>query len=217
MAITFVQGKGNSPGGPQTFASPVTAGNLLVAAVVGYDGATYPVLPSMSDNINGATWTKASQAGNAAAGTISIYYKLSAGAGSTTVSFGNEMYAAWVAEFSGGTFATDGANGASYTSNATYVTPTLITSAADVVIAASVIEQAGGFSAGTIFTSLPATNDGGCAAGYYLQPSAGSISASFTQSPAGDAGAAIAAFTIGGGPPPATTPSPALMLLGCGS
>ena len=79
MAATLLQSataNNSSPGSVSssnlTFASPVTAGSLVVAAVSAYQSGS-PVL-GVSDNVNSTSWINAIQIGNANANIAILYF-----------------------------------------------------------------------------------------------------------------------------------------------
>lgn len=218
MAIAFVQGA-TTGGVSGTYTN--TAGNLLVASVVVFDGS-YPSPNSVSDTRNGA-WTRAVQAGDAPnVGTVEIWYRENCAAGSNTVTLGGLSGGAFtilnIAEYSGA--ATSGSldkTAGRVQSNLTAPSTGAVTTTGTDLVLACVSCSQDDLTPGSGF-ALAASPSGGNPFEYKIQTSAGSVDGTFV-SPGNNGfyGMVLAAFLPSGGAPPATTPSPALMLLGCGS
>ena len=205
--VSFVQDRSNSGLGTSlatSYSSNVTAGDLLV----GYFGSTDPT--SVSDSQNG-TWTRA-----AISGVNTLYYKLKAAGGSTTVTTDNST-------------GTELVDIAEYSGVSSFDTASCGTGTGSIASTPNVSGAAGGefaFGAlgdistteslnvdgnpGEAWRSTSSNRNGTTADGDYLSTPAasGNMAFNLSDSPSGGWGSCIALFAPSTGSPPSDTAQP---------
>lgn len=202
MAIAFAQSVGsanNADTQDLAFASNVGAGSLLLASIreSGGDGAVDPVI---SDN-RGGTWARVARvrSGSAGAGTISLWYAVTASAGACTVSFNGGSDSALrctLHEFSGSwSSPVDGTPTTAFPSSSPFTTSSITPSQANALLF-GVLGSTSDFTLSSVATGFTVGPDGAgrVYGAHRIVASSAAYDATFTFSGGGDYGSILAAF-----------------------